>query len=881
MKRAVKTLLLLCAGVFLLINRSSSFSQGLQTWTNLGLYGGQIYDIAIDPIHPDKMFVGSYMGDGLFVTMDGGSTWRAVEASNDPPGEATFKNHAVWAVKIAPSDHNVIWVAHNDWVEKSEDGGYTWTHIYNLDMQGNCSGCGGAGDASRFCRSLAIDPLNAQTVYVGTGGPSESSLSGAIYKTQDGGRTWQKTGFTAKNEFDYGVVHVDINPQLSNVIWAVTDSSGYGTCSGGWCGTLYRSLDGGASWKVAFDLGQYGAAYLTVAAKPGDPNTAFTGSGFGIIKHYFDGTQWHFSWPIISDSRLVQDICYDPQNPQVMYAAWLNPYFGDFLPKVARSTDGGVNWEIYTVNQEFLTLAVHPANGEVIFGGEVFSGAFKSQDHGQSWSPINNGINAVIVYDVAIDPNDSTHLLAGTLSGLYEKKASGAWKALLSTDTRSVHFDPTDSLTFYAGNEGRLARTTDGGATWGFSNWLNASGNTYNYVNDIGVDANNPSTIFVAVNGFGDYGEIYKSVDGGTTFSKVLDGQNLPGVKYPFNTVAVDPSDSNHVLGGGGSFFSPKVLGDLWESKDGGSNWIRTSLQNEIVNALLIDPQNPKVMYAGCGFSGGTDVPLYKSTDGGVSWTRSYEGIPTTSTPFNAVTDLQFHRKNTNVVYASTFEAGVYVSPNQGGKWLNLGTPEYDVFAIATSSLYGATQGGLYQCTGTGVIAGALRDADSNSGIDGATVYTDLGLKTTSVQGEYMMVHPCGIFTVTAVADGHANMTLPNVTVLGGDVNWADMSMPKGVAGAVPGEGGSGGGGGGGCFIAASTDRSWAASKFMTPEKFLGIALWRACAESSLPYETDCLPSRVGILSVVAIVVLSLCMVGSRSRRRRKGDSSKTVTTGN
>jgi hypothetical protein len=246
----------------------------------------------------------------------------------------------------------------------------------------------------------------------------------------------------------------------------------------------------------------------------------------------------------------------------------------------------------------------------------------------------------------------------------------------------------------------------------------------------------------------------------------------------------------------------------------------------------------------------------------------------------NAVTDLQFHRRNTDVVYASTFGAGVYVSPNQGRMWLNFGTPEHAVFAISTSSLYGATQGGLYQCTGTGVIAGRLTDSDSRAGIDRATVYTDLGLKTVSVRGEYMMVHPCGIFTVTAIADGHANMTVSNVAVLGGDVSWADVSMERGVAGPVPGEGGGGGGGGGGCFIDASAGWSWADSQFITPGKFLGVALWRACVETSLQHEAGCLPSRVGILSVVAVVVVSICILGSwmesRSEKRRfKRDSHR------
>ena len=107
-------------GLFVLLLFSvvpSAISREVGAWTNLGLYVGQIYDIAVDPSNPDKMFAGTYMRDGLYVTIDGGRNWRAVED--------TFNDHAVWAVKIAPSDNNVIWVAYNYWVEKSTDGGKT------------------------------------------------------------------------------------------------------------------------------------------------------------------------------------------------------------------------------------------------------------------------------------------------------------------------------------------------------------------------------------------------------------------------------------------------------------------------------------------------------------------------------------------------------------------------------------------------------------------------------------------------------------------------------------------------------------------------------------------------------------------------------------
>jgi photosystem II stability/assembly factor-like uncharacterized protein len=366
---------------------SSAVSREVKAWTNLGMYGGQIYDIAINPSNPDKMFVGTYMGAGLYVTIDGGRNWQAVED--------TFKDHAVLAVKIAPSNHDVIWVTYDNSVRKSADGGATWFFISNLDMQCDCQNCGGLDDSDRFCRSLAIDPSDPRMVYVGTAGPDGGCFDslGAIYKTMDGGKTWAKSN--QGNDFDYTVVDIDIDPQNSNIIWAVTTSS----YSVGGAGTLYRSEDRGETWNNILTLD---SGCTTVAVKPNDSNTVFTGSGKGITKHYFDGNEWQHIRQVIPEDigcRFVWDIVFDPQNPEALCAAC-------GAGKVSRSVNGGIDWETYTVDHEFICLAVHPTNSEAIFGGELFLGVFKSEDHGQAWSPVNNGINAVIVYDVALDPND-------------------------------------------------------------------------------------------------------------------------------------------------------------------------------------------------------------------------------------------------------------------------------------------------------------------------------------------------------------------------------------------------------------------------------------------------------------------------------------------
>ncbi|MBI4698151.1 MAG: hypothetical protein HY758_04385 [Nitrospirae bacterium] len=584
-KSSQVTFAFIILAIFISFKLPSSLSaQGVEVFSNLGLYGGQVYDIEIDPSHPDKMFAASYMGDGLFITTSGGNTWQAVKATGALPGEDEFKDHAVYAVKTAPSDPDVVWAEHNYWAEKSTDGGQTWTHIKNSTMQRDCQDCGGTGDNFRLCRSLVVDPTDSQKIYIGTGGPNGTYSSGAIYKTTDGGTTWSK--MKQGNNFDFTVIDIAVDPQNTNIIWAVTNSYGYG----GWGGTLYRSGDGGNTWSSIFSLTPYKSAYLTVAVKPDNSNIVFTGSGVGIIKHYFNGTAWKYSWPIISGSSSVRNITFDPQSPNTLYAAWYK--------KVARSTDGGSAWTTYNHNYTFWSLAVHPADSEVIFAGEIIQGVFKSLDHGQTWSPVNNGINAVIVYDVVVDPNDSTHILAGTISGIYERKDTAAWSRLTTSSTRSLRFHPTNSQIFYAGRESYLAKTLDGGMNWTNSNVL---GNGNNYVSDIALDSANTNTIYVTTNGYDNLGGVYKSSNEGAFFTKVLDGVNQASENYPFSAVAIDPSDSQNIFAGGGNYFTPYVAGDIWESKDGGANWNRTSLRNVIINALLINPDNPDIMYAGHG----------------------------------------------------------------------------------------------------------------------------------------------------------------------------------------------------------------------------------------------------------------------------------------
>ncbi len=1038
--------LLICFMTLSLFVFGFSLSQESQVWTNLDLYGGQINKIAIDPNNPDKMFAASYGGGGLYLSEDGGSSWQGVETAELYNGSDSFRNHAVWTVEIAPSDSNVVWAGHNEWVEKSVDGGKTWTHILNIDMQTNCRNCGGNEDDERYPKSIAIDPANPQIVYVGTSGPKPYYNEwGAIYKTMDGGQTWTK--INGGSNFDYEVLDVAVDHLSGNIVWAVTSSNGLNNTNS-WFGTLYRSEDNGDTWESihSFPFG----AFTSVAPKPDNSNIVFTTSGWGVIKHEYVGSEWQNS----TNLGYASNVDFAPGSADIVYVTWTIPdfYGGDGLPRISRSNDGGDTWETTVVDNNlltgFLTFAVHPDDSSIVFCGDTGMGVFKTADQGQTWTLLNQGIASVIIYDFAIDPTDSTHMIAGTASGLYEKIGDNAWQRRLKGLIKSVRFHPSLGSEYYAGLTGYLAKTKNSGTDWTFN--LDSLG--LNFVYHIEIDSENTDTIFIAAGN-----TVQKSTDGGVTFVEKLGDQFEHA--YRMNVVVIDPTNHQHLFAGGGNFYNPEVLGDLWESTDSGETWTLTGLTDVIVNDLLIDPANPRVLYAGCGHSANYSVPLWKSTDAGATWKAFEEGMPRKSirlidisglssdnvfavgwdgtvlhfnglnwtamdtssiidhtehislqgifgasqedvfavgdhgtvihyngstwsamdsttekvlyhvwgdsrnnmiavgedgttlkyngtnwsamdvvtdkhlyrifwisssdlfvvgeegiiihyngstwsimdsgtdkdlfgiwgnsnnsiiavgeegtiikyngsswTSMNSpttnnitgvwgtaeddvyavgfggiflkyngtewtkssiedayicekiwgtsssdlfvsgynsgifhfngsswsthrepgtnkrtVTDLEFHKQNKNIIYAGTWNAGIYISPNQAGNWLNLGTPKNSVHAISAGSLYAATEGALLQCTGTGVIAGQVTDVADNMDINGATVVTDFGTTCITINGEYMMVSPAGIFDVFAVADDYEVKIENDITVYGSDVAWVNFQLPIGV----------------------------------------------------------------------------------------------------
>ncbi len=173
--KALKSVVLVC--LLLCAYASDTTAQGIPLWQDLGLYGGQIYRIAIDPYDSTFLYAGSWNGDGFFASEDGGETWL-VGAENS----GWFRNLEVYDIDIDPYNPQNIWVANNHYVDVSYDFGLTWKTFFFAEDEG------------RFCYTVKVDPhdVTGNTVYVGTGGPDGTDDLGVLYKTIDGGDTWFK-----------------------------------------------------------------------------------------------------------------------------------------------------------------------------------------------------------------------------------------------------------------------------------------------------------------------------------------------------------------------------------------------------------------------------------------------------------------------------------------------------------------------------------------------------------------------------------------------------------------------------------------------------------------------------------------------------------------
>jgi photosystem II stability/assembly factor-like uncharacterized protein len=718
-------------------------------WLDMGLDGGQVYCVAIDPVDPTIMCAGTYYGDGFFKSTDGGAHWESVDG---------FRNNSVLSIAFDPQDHATLWVATFYYIYKSRDGGITWTRFDPAVT---------AASYSNYY-SLAIDPVNGNTVYVGTSGPFGSNDGGAVYKTSDGGATWARTSLAA----DHNVWDLAVNPGRPQEVWAVTGPD--------WVtdGSIYRSRDGGATW-TQIDTGLAAGWYWFVAVNPRDSRTIFIGGENGLYRTRDGG----ITWSQLAPNSWCRGLCFDSVSSTV-YASWFDSQLQEGF--VSKSINNGTTW---TDNQiaplEFVYLVSHPQSSGVLFAGDGRLGVYKSEDGGATWNASTQGIRANQIHTSVITPNK--RVMVGSTCGLYSRPSSGTWRRINSSPVFALASAPNNDNQVYAGLDFTLGKSRDAGENWSF---LNIPSTETNKVRDIAVDPLTPDTLYLAIYfSSGQKGEIFKSTDGGESILKVK------SFNVPVNAIQVNPANTQVLYAGTGMFYAPVAPGGVYKSTDGGETWT-TLGTGVIVNALALDRQNPDTLYVGCGSGAGFFSGLYKTTDGGATWEEKDFGIPA----FSGIVDVKIDPLDHTKIYAATSRNGIYMSANAGTYWTRLGLSEYWIYNLllgvtttspslrksevvrvttGSSDLFAGSGSGMLEFTGSGLgaIAGTVSGSGSGIGLTSATLSTDTGGIALSLAGYYLMVATAGQCTVNASLDGYQSAARTGVVVPSGGQVTVDLNL--------------------------------------------------------------------------------------------------------
>jgi len=596
---------------------------------SIGPLGGRIDAVSGVPGNAATFYAGGL--GGLFRSTDAGTTWSSI--FNDKPVSS------IDAIAVAASHPATLYagtgeanlrndIAFGDGVWRSDDAGTTWTH---------------AGlDATRFISSIAVDPKNPDRVFVAALGDAfRPSPDRGIYRTLDGGKTWQKVLFTDERT---GASSIAIDPADPNVLLAGM-WEGWRTPfhlnSGGPTDGLYESTDGGDHWTRLQGRGLPDGVTgrIAVAFAPSRPSRiyALIESSHGSLWRSDDAGK---TWTMVNAARGINQrpfyftsLTIDPQDPDRVYFMSVRMW---------QSTDGGL----------------HVAQLKHTRGG----------DYHQLW----------------IDPNDPSRMIAGCDDGAEVSNSRAAtWRNAAIAVAQPYHVYADDRIPYTI-----CAEDQDEGSACGPSDSLDAGGISPDAFFDAGggesgwivIDRDDSNLIYAD-----SYDGAVTRFDRRTTQAREipvwpLDPMGWPAapLEYRFQwsaPLAMSPQHPHRLWMGGNRIF---------QTDDGGTTWhaispdlTRDDKTRQQISGTPITPDNTSVEYYDVVFciagSPLRDGEIWAGTDDGRIWlTRNGGGSwsDVTPAPMNGVSDRQWLR--VDYVAPSPFDPATAYAAADGHKWGDL-----------------------------------------------------------------------------------------------------------------------------------------------------------------------------------------------------------------
>jgi photosystem II stability/assembly factor-like uncharacterized protein len=547
-----------------------------------------------------------------------------------------FRGGRTVAITGIPSQPNVFFMApNNGGVWRSTDYGDTWNPIFDDQPTGSIG-------------ALAIAPSNPDIIYVGSGeGLRRPDLStgDGIYKSLDGGRTWQHLGLHDGQQI--GAILVD--PRDPNRVFAAVLGHPYGPNQER---GVFRSLDGGLNWQKVLHK---------------DDNT-------GAI-----------------------DLAFDPRNSKIIYAdmfasrrpPWTtgNSYSGPGSG-LYKSTDGGTNWRpltrglpIWADHLGRIGLGVAPSDGNRIYAlvdSPKLGGLYRSDDAGESWQQINTDQRLWGRGDdfacVRVDPKNKDKLYIANVSTYRSTDGGHTFTAIKGApggdDYHTVWINPENPQIIALAVDQGATISVNGGDTW--SSWYNQPTAQFYHVI---TDNQFPYWVYGGQQESGSIGIASRSDFGEITFR---DWYPVGVEEYGY--AAPDPLDPNMIYGGKVTRFN-RTTG---QTQDVSPVALRTGKYRFNRTApLIFSPADPHILYLGSNV-------LFKTTNGGNSWqiispdlTREDPGVPPTLGVFvesdpakgkhrGVIYSLAPSPKDVNLIWAGTDDGLIWITHDAGRNWQNV-----------------------------------------------------------------------------------------------------------------------------------------------------------------------------------------------------------------
>jgi len=558
-------------------------------------------------------------------------------------------------------------------LSKSAGSGY-WSPIGPFDHVNTDSWSAGQGRVN----VITEDPNNSSILYVGTPG-------GGIWKSTDNGSTWAALGDDLPV---IGVSGIAVSPLNSNEIYISTgDYDGGDTYSIG----VYKSIDGGTTWNPTGSINSNNTA--EIIAHPTTAGLLFLAGSSGIWRTDNGGTTW-----TNVQTGYFDDVAFKPGDPSTVYGTTKDDFY--------YSTDGGLNFSQASglpVNSGRIKMSVTPANTSYVYlvisdPNGLFADIYRSTNSGLSFTGrgctddvFDGSGQAYYDLDIAVSSTNANTVFVGVLN-VHRSTDGGSNFSQINNWSNpngnsythaDIHFLEYFGNSFYCGSDGGIYRSTNNGNSFtdltaglqigqfytiagaesdptviagglqdnGGYAWVGGVWKNYYGADGMesAVDPSNPNRIYGMIQN----GSLYTSSNGGNTNNSLGSPDNGAWI----TPMQIDPNNTNRLIVG---------YDDIWEYVGGNWNQLSTFNFPGTVRKIEIFEGNSSIIYAA------TTNSLYKSTNGGVSWASSNNGMNTGA----GITSIETHPTDANQVWVtlggSTSTNRVYFSSNGGSSWTAL-----------------------------------------------------------------------------------------------------------------------------------------------------------------------------------------------------------------